>query len=221
MEATHEGLDVKRCRSSGSASARPSQWPADLDPLDRAARCPPAQRPPLACRTRVHLADLAGLPWITTAAQDPVWQTHAQPTGGRDEPGASVVAETLDEFLEAVTAGREVGLAPASASRLYARPGVAFIEVADAEPSVAALAWRREAPDANPLSPSSSGQHACSSTASHEGNGPSRQPDKGRACTADPKLAPAPTRFHQQLSPAAAQPCAAAIAPRTAVCSGP
>ena len=61
-----------------------------------------------------------------------------------------MVAETLDEFLEAVTAGREVGLAPASASRLYARPGVAFIEVADAEPSVGALAWRREAPDANP-----------------------------------------------------------------------
>lgn len=40
--------------------------------------------------------------------------------------------------------------APASASRLYARPGVTFIDVADAEPSVGALAWSEEAPDANP-----------------------------------------------------------------------
>ena len=106
---------------------------------------------PLASRTRIHLADLAGLPWITTTAQDPVWQAHARPLAdGRDEPGATVVVETLDEFLEAVIAGRGVGLAPASASRLYARPGVAFIEVADAEPSVGALAWRDGDPDANP-----------------------------------------------------------------------
>jgi DNA-binding transcriptional LysR family regulator len=105
---------------------------------------------PLASRTRIHLADLAGLPWITTAAQDPVWQAHAQPAAERDKPGASVVVATLDEFLEAVIAGCGVGLAPASASRLYARPGVAFIEVADAEPSVGALAWRDGVPEANP-----------------------------------------------------------------------
>lgn len=103
----------------------------------------------LASQTRIRLADFAGLPWITTAAQDPVWQAHAQPNAQHDKPD-TVVVDTLDEFLEAVTAGRGVGLAPASASRLYARPGVAFIEVADAEPSVGALAWRRETPDANP-----------------------------------------------------------------------
>jgi DNA-binding transcriptional LysR family regulator len=106
---------------------------------------------PLASRARIHLADLAGLPWITTAATDPVWQAHAQPlAGNRDKQNPPVVVDTLDEFLETVTAGRGVGLAPASASRLYARPGVAFIEVADAEPSVGALAWREGVPDANP-----------------------------------------------------------------------
>ena len=106
---------------------------------------------PLASRTRIHLADLAGLSWITTAATDPVWQAHAQPLAGNgDNQNPPVVVDTLDEFLETVTAGRGVGLAPASASRLYARPGVAFIEVADAEPSVGALAWRDGVPDANP-----------------------------------------------------------------------
>ncbi len=102
-------------------------------------------------RARIYLADLSGLPWITTTAQDRVWQAHARPVAqSQDEPNPTVVVDTLDEFLEAVTAGRGVGLAPASASRLYARPGVAFIDVADAELSVGALAWNDGAPDANP-----------------------------------------------------------------------
>jgi DNA-binding transcriptional LysR family regulator len=105
----------------------------------------------LAGRARIYLADLAGFPWITTTAQDRVWQAHAQPRAqSQDKPSPTVVVDTLDEFLEAVTAGRGVGLAPASASRLYARPGVAFIDVADAEPSVGALAWNDGAPAANP-----------------------------------------------------------------------
>jgi DNA-binding transcriptional LysR family regulator len=149
MATTHAGLDA------GDVDLAVLRLPVVLDGLQtltlytepRVALLPSDH--PFACRTRIHLADLAGLPWITTAAQDPVWQAHAQPTAQRDKPDAPVVVETLDEFLEAVTAGRGVGLAPASASRLYARPGVAFIQVADAEPSVGALAWRREAPDAN------------------------------------------------------------------------
>jgi DNA-binding transcriptional LysR family regulator len=149
MAATHAGLDV------GDVDLAVLRLPVVLSGLQtlalytesRVALLPSDH--PLACQARIHLADLAGLPWITTAAEDPAWQAHAQPTRP-DKPDASVVVETLDEFLEAVTAGRGVGLAPASASRLYARPGVAFIQVADAEPSVGALAWRREAPDANP-----------------------------------------------------------------------
>jgi DNA-binding transcriptional LysR family regulator len=150
MAATHAGLDV------GDVDLAVLRLPIVLSGLQtltlytepRVALLPSDHA--LACRTRIHLADLASLPWITTAAQDPVWQAHAQPTAQQSKPDAPVVVETLDEFLEAVITGRGVGLAPASASRLYTRPGVAFIEVADAEPSVGALAWRREAPDANP-----------------------------------------------------------------------
>ncbi|MCW2935847.1 MAG: transcriptional regulator [Actinomycetia bacterium] len=151
MAATHAGLDV------GEVELAVLRLPVDLSGLQtltlytepRIVLLPSGHA--LACRTRIHLADLAGLPWVTTEARDPVWQAHAQPIAENwDQSNASVVVDTLDEFLEAVTAGRGVGLAPASASRLYARPGVAFIEVADAEPSVGALAWRREAPEANP-----------------------------------------------------------------------
>lgn len=151
MAATHAGLDV------GEVELAVLRLPVDLSGLQtltlytepRIVLLPSGHA--LACRTRIHLADLVGLPWVTTEARDPVWQAHAQPIAENwGQPNASVVVDTLDEFLEAVTAGRGVGLAPASASRLYARPGVAFIEVADAEPSVGALAWRRGAPEANP-----------------------------------------------------------------------
>jgi DNA-binding transcriptional LysR family regulator len=149
IAATHAGLDV------GDVDLAVLRLPIVLAGLrtltlytePRVAVLPAGHG--LAGQTRIRLADLAGLPWITTAAQDPVWQAHAQPTAHYDKPDA-VVVDTLDEFLEAVTAGRGVGLAPASASRLYARPGVTFIEVTDAEPSTGALAWRRETPDANP-----------------------------------------------------------------------
>jgi len=150
MAATHAGLDA------GDVDLAVLRLPVVLHDLDtlalycepRVALVPAGHA--LAGRTRIHLADLAGGPWITTAAQDPLWQAHALPIAQQDGPDASVVVGTLDEFLEAVIAGRGVGLAPASAARLYARPGVAFVEVADAEPSVGALAWRREAADANP-----------------------------------------------------------------------
>ncbi|HXB50230.1 MAG TPA: LysR substrate-binding domain-containing protein [Streptosporangiaceae bacterium] len=151
IAATHAGLDV------GEVDLAVLRLPVVLTGLHtltlytepRVALLPSDH--PLADRARVYLADLAGLPWVTTAARDPAWQAHAQPRAqSRDEPNSSVVVDTLDEFLEAVTAGRGVGLAPASASRLYARPGVAFIEVADAEPSVGALAWRDGAAGANP-----------------------------------------------------------------------
>jgi DNA-binding transcriptional LysR family regulator len=151
ISATHAGLDV------GEVDLAVLRLPVALTGLrtltlytePRVALLPSGH--PLASRTRIHLADLAGLRWITTAAQDPAWQAHAQPLAGNlVQPNPAVVVDTLDEFLEAVITSRGVGLAPASASRLCARPGVAFIDVADAEPSVGALAWRDGAPDANP-----------------------------------------------------------------------
>jgi|SRR5579872_4778 len=149
--ATHAGLDV------GEVDLAVLRLPVVLTGLDtltlytepRVALLPSGH--PLTRRGGIHLADLAGLPWITTAAQDPVWQAHAQPfADNQGERERTIVVGTLDEFLEAVAAGRGVALAPASASRLYARPGVTFIDVADAEPSVGALAWSHGAPDANP-----------------------------------------------------------------------
>jgi DNA-binding transcriptional LysR family regulator len=150
IAATHAGLDV------GEVDLAVLRLPVDLSGLDtltlytepRVALLPSDH--PLARRPYVHLLDLAGLPWVTTDAKDALWQAHTQPEPTRHRPTDPVLVASLDEFLEVVTAGRAVGLAPASAARLYSRPGVAFVDVADAEPSIGALAWRHGAPGSNP-----------------------------------------------------------------------
>src|SRR5450755_196873 len=95
---------------------------------------------PLAGRTSLTWADLAGRPWITTAADDAAWQSYARPPG-HDGPDA-VMVNTVDEYLEAVLAGQGVGLAPEAATRFYTRPGIRYVPVTDAQPSTIALAWR-------------------------------------------------------------------------------
>jgi len=151
MAAVHAGLDT------ADVDLALLRLPVDMTGLDsltlltepRVAVLP--RDHPLARRASIHLADLDSLSWITTPATDPAWQRHAQPeTPNRQTAHAATVVNTLDEYLEAVTAGRGVALSPLSATRFYPRPGVSYVEVSDAEPSTICLAWRRGTPDANP-----------------------------------------------------------------------
>src|SRR5579859_7286141 len=79
MAATHAGLDA------GDVDLAVLRLPVVLHDLEtlalysepRVALVPAGHT--LACRARIHLADLAGGPWVTTAAQDPLWQAHALP----------------------------------------------------------------------------------------------------------------------------------------------
>jgi DNA-binding transcriptional LysR family regulator len=93
----------------------------------------------LARRDEIELTDLAGLDRIVTSAPDPLWQEYAR--AGHDG-GHEVVVDTVDEYLEAVSSGRAVGLAPRSAARFYGRPGIRYVPVRDAEHSIVVLAWR-------------------------------------------------------------------------------
>ncbi|HEY0816343.1 MAG TPA: LysR family transcriptional regulator [Pseudonocardia sp.] len=151
MAAVHAGLDT------AEVDLALLRLPVDMTGLDsltlltepRVAVLP--RDHPLTRRASIHLSDLDNLSWITTAATDPAWQRHAQPeTPNRQLGHAPTIVNTLDEYLEAVTAGRGVALAPLSATRFYPRPGVSYVEVADAEPSTICLAWRRGTPDTNP-----------------------------------------------------------------------
>ncbi len=53
---------------------------------------------------------------------------------------------TLEEWLAEVAFGRGINLVPAGIAEEYARPGLAFVPVADVAPSRLALAWREHEP---------------------------------------------------------------------------
>lgn len=95
----------------------------------------------LAGRDHVGLADLLPEPWVVSASPDPAYQAFALALGARggEPPRLGPTVHNIDEYLEVVLSGRAVGLAPASAARFYARPGIAYVPVPDAEPSVCAL----------------------------------------------------------------------------------
>ncbi len=92
---------------------------------------------------RVCLDQLFDEPWVVSAADDPEQRAFTgalrQRAGKPFLPGPTV--RSIDEYLEAVQAHQGIGLAPLSAARYYGRPGVVYVPVPDAEPSVVALAW--------------------------------------------------------------------------------
>ncbi|MFH8560644.1 LysR family transcriptional regulator [Streptomyces sp. NPDC017988] len=110
---------------------------------DRVLALPAAH--PLAARETVTLEDLAAVPLLTIAAEVPdYWLEHhvpaRTPSGRPIERGPGVV--NLQEGLILVAGGRGALLAPAHTATYYARPGVAYVPFADAEPTGYGLVWR-------------------------------------------------------------------------------
>jgi DNA-binding transcriptional LysR family regulator len=93
---------------------------------------------PLAARTRLCLADLAGrrLPGGSAAS-------HGRPAGPR--AGQAPPASNLSEIFSLVETGSVVFFAPASVARRYPRPGIAYRPVSDLPDATLALAWPQDA----------------------------------------------------------------------------
>ena len=94
---------------------------------------------PLAARTRLGLADLAGrvLPGGSPAE-------YGRPTGPR-RPGLVPPASNLAEIFSLVETGSVVFFVPASVARSYPRPGLAYRPVSDLPAATLALAWPEDA----------------------------------------------------------------------------
>jgi DNA-binding transcriptional LysR family regulator len=110
---------------------------------------------PLASRDVLELADVAGLPWVSTAlATDGCaparWRDDwlVNPRPGGDVPVIGAVARTIDEWREYVVAGRGISLCPASSEVYHARPGLAFVPSKGVPLTSLAVAWRAD--DARP-----------------------------------------------------------------------
>jgi DNA-binding transcriptional LysR family regulator len=96
---------------------------------------------PLAARTQLCLADLAGrrLPGGSPAS-------HGRPAGPRTPPsGGAWPASNLAEIFSLVETGSVVFFTPASVARRYPRPGIAYRPVSDLPDATLAVAWFQDA----------------------------------------------------------------------------
>jgi DNA-binding transcriptional LysR family regulator len=95
---------------------------------------------PLAARTQLCLADLAGrrLPGGSPAS-------HGRPTGRTPSAGAARPASNLAEIFSLVETGSVVFFTPASVARRYPRPGIAYRPVSDLPDATLAVAWLQDA----------------------------------------------------------------------------
>ncbi|RRR99785.1 LysR family transcriptional regulator [Glycomyces terrestris] len=124
--------------------------PADLDGCEsllvhtepRVVGMPAGHR--LAAKDRVTLADTAAEPLMWTDAAPRAWvdwwAVNPRPDGS--EPVWGPKNDNVEEMLDQVAAGAAVCFAPASTAAYYARPGLAWVPLADAEPLRVVLAWR-------------------------------------------------------------------------------
>lgn len=107
---------------------------------------------PLAARDAIAFRELWDEPFVAAPAETGPWRDHWLGTADRDgrEPRVGAVTEQPDDWLSAIANGLGVALAPASAARFYARPGVVYRPVDGVAPSRVAVAWPPAA-DANPV----------------------------------------------------------------------
>jgi DNA-binding transcriptional LysR family regulator len=99
----------------------------------------------LAEESSVSIARLVNEPFVAGPPSAGIWWDFwlvIEHRGGVP-PRLGSEANTIDEWLEAIAAGRGVSLTPASTKRFYGRPGVAFVPVTDIEGSTVAVAWRK------------------------------------------------------------------------------
>jgi hypothetical protein len=92
----------------------------------------------------VLLTDLADHLVVDVPAQSPRawwddWAVNPRPDGTAVRFGP--VAADIEALLNTVARGTAMSFLPAAARRFYARPGIAYIEVADAPTTASTLAW--------------------------------------------------------------------------------
>lgn len=99
----------------------------------------------------IPFRDLWDEPFIAAPAQTGGWRDHWLATDERDGRAVRVgaVTDRPDDWLSAVANGYGVALAPASAARFYARPGIIYRPVSGVSPSRVAVAWSK-ADEADP-----------------------------------------------------------------------
>ena len=109
---------------------------------------------PLAARDLIRFRDLWDEPFVAAPAETGAWRDWWLAAGEREDRPVRIGAVTEtgqpDDWLTAIANGYGVALAPESAARYYARPGIAYRPVTGVSPSQVGVAWPPDA-DTNPV----------------------------------------------------------------------
>ncbi|MBU6531971.1 LysR family transcriptional regulator [Streptomyces mayonensis] len=98
---------------------------------------------PLAVRDVLPFRDLWDEPFVAAPPETGRWRDHWLAAGERDGRPVRIgaVTDQPDDWLSAIANGYGIALAPASAARFYARPGVTYRPVSGVSSSRVGVAW--------------------------------------------------------------------------------
>ncbi|MEU8549185.1 LysR family transcriptional regulator [Streptomyces roseoverticillatus] len=107
---------------------------------------------PFAARERIPFRDLRDEPFVAAPPRTGAWRDYWLAADERDGRPVRIgaVTDQPDEWLSAIANGYGIALAPESAARYYARPGVTYRPVTGVSPSRVGVAWPPSA-DADPV----------------------------------------------------------------------
>jgi DNA-binding transcriptional LysR family regulator len=111
----------------------------------------PTGNPFVACDV-IPFRDLWDEPFVAAPPESGWWRDYWLAIDERDGHPVRIGAVTTqpDDWLSAIANGYGMALAPASAARFYARPGITYRPVSGVSPSQVGVAWAR-ADDTNPV----------------------------------------------------------------------
>jgi DNA-binding transcriptional LysR family regulator len=98
---------------------------------------------PLAAREQISFHELWDEPFVAAPAESGWWRDYWLATGERQGHPVRIgyVTDQPDAWLTAIANGYGIALAPESAARYYARPGITYRPVTGISPSQAGVAW--------------------------------------------------------------------------------
>lgn len=98
---------------------------------------------PLAGRRSVRLGTLRSEPLVINVVSG---TTRVDLWPPDDQPRSIVEVRNVEEWLEAIAAGRGIGMTPATTSRVYNHPQIRYLPILDAPPVQIVMAWPARAP---------------------------------------------------------------------------
>ncbi|MFF9870017.1 LysR family transcriptional regulator [Streptomyces sp. NPDC013953] len=107
---------------------------------------------PLAPRDVIPFRDLWNEPFVAAPPETGRWRDQWLAIDERDGHPVRIgaVTDQPDDWLSAIANGYGIALAPASAARFYARPGIIYRPVSGVSPTQVGVAWA-PADDSNPI----------------------------------------------------------------------